>query len=185
MQRLYAMMLAGLLCATASMASADSISLNSFKPQVLPVLVQVNSAGKVTDASPSVELSVPVMRLLRRNLDELIRGPAIAKGRPVASQFIMNLRLLSSLREDGKYDAQFAYVSTSPVPAGSWYWVHQDGDRLALANRDSYRSSQRFHFQDRSPDYPWRRATPSPRPPVQNTFHETRDSIPAPSNPGK
>lgn len=184
MKRIYAMTLAGVLCAAAGAAGADSISLNSFKPQFIPVLVQVNSAGKVTDASPAVELPVPVMRLLRKNLDELIAGPATTKGRPVASQFVMNLTLQTSLRKDGQYDAQFAYVSTSPVPSGSWYWVNLDGHRLALANRNSYNGARHYYpfrnlFREEPDFHRQNSALPGPTP----LMHDT---APAPHpNPGK
>lgn len=182
MKRLYVMTLAGALCAATGMASAasgsfDSGSLNSFKSQFLPVLVQVNSAGKVTEASPAVTLPPAVARLLRQNLDELITGPANVKGQPISSQFIMNMALQTTPREDGKYDARFAYISTSPVPSGSWYWVHIDGHRLALARQGSLSDRQhRFQYHDARGDQ-GRYGMPS-RPAV-NTSPGTPSNVPA------
>ncbi|SFR85956.1 3-deoxy-D-arabinoheptulosonate-7-phosphate synthase [Dyella sp. OK004] len=112
---------------------AASGSLTQFKPKVVPVLVQVNSAGKVTSASPAIELSPVVRRLLDKNLDEMINKPAYDHGKPIASQFVINLALQATPREEGNYDAQFAYVSSVPVPIGQWHWVNLDGRRLALA----------------------------------------------------
>ena len=115
----------------------DSMSLNQFPHKVEPVLVQVNAQGRVTQASPAYRLTPRFSRLLRANLDEMIRKPAVDKhGKPMPSQFIMNLAVRTEPRADGDYKAWFAYVSTKPVPPGSWYWVHLDGDRLALASQD-------------------------------------------------
>jgi hypothetical protein len=166
--------------AAAPVAYADSMSVNQFTPKVLPVLVQVDSQGQVRQVSPSVELSPQYDRLLRQNLDQMINQPAKDHGRPVASQFVINLGLQTTARPDGKYDAHFVYVSASPVPAGSWYWVHIDGHRLALANRNEI--PMRPHYY-RMPDNHWwpeplrspavqnaQQATPA-RPPVRPPRH--------------
>lgn len=119
-------------------AGASSMSLNPFTPKVMPVLVQVNSQGKVTSASPAMELSPKLARLLRANLDEMISAPATDKhGRPRSSQMVIYLRLNAAPRANGNYDAKFAYVSAAPVPPGSWYWVHIDGYRVALASQNT------------------------------------------------
>lgn len=115
----------------------NTMSLNQFPHRVEPVLVQVNAQGRVTSASPAYQLTPKLNRLLRANLDGMIRKPAVDKhGKPIPSQFIMNMAVRTEPRTDGNYDAWFAYVSTKPVPPGSWYWVHLDGDRLALASQD-------------------------------------------------
>lgn len=144
----------GMLAAGSGVAVASSWSLNEFKPKVLPVLVQVNAHGKITDASPSTELSPQINRLLRKNLAEMISKPATDRhGRPISSQFIINLALQTSPRPEGDYDVSFAYVSSKPVPSGSWYWVHIDGHRLALANRNSIDRMERFRHNDYQPAY--------------------------------
>lgn len=121
-----------------NLAVAASGSLSEFVPKVLPVLVQVDSDGKVTSVSPAKQLPPKLGRLLRANLDEMISAPAVdKKGRATSSQFVINLALQTSPRPDGDFDVVFAYVSTSPVPAGSWYWVHTDGRELALARQSS------------------------------------------------
>lgn len=133
MKRFHACVLVGVLSVAAGAAVASSGSLSPFKPKVVPVLVQVNSEGKVTSASPAIELSPVIRRLLDKNLDEMITKPAYDHNRPVASQFVINLALQATPREEGNYDAQFAYVSSVPVPIGQWHWVNLDGLRLALA----------------------------------------------------
>lgn len=128
----------GLLATSAAAAANDSWSLNSFTPHVLPVLVQVNAKGKVTYVSPAIELSPKFDRLLRSSLDEMIHQPAIVHGHPIASQFVINLAIKATPRDDGHYDAKFAYVSVLPVPTGrQWIWSHDDGHRLVLIDQDS------------------------------------------------
>ncbi|EIL94067.1 MULTISPECIES: hypothetical protein [Rhodanobacter] len=165
----------GALLACSGVAAAGSASLNEFPPKVMPVLVQVDSHGKVTSASPAIELSPKVNRLLRANLDEMITRPATDRhGRPVSSQFVINLALQASPLDNGNYSAQFTFLSTAPVPAGSWYWVHIDGHRLALAERDSlFRRSPRLYQHDHyRPAYP-RSPHVSPMPPIGNTTHNS------------
>jgi hypothetical protein len=179
MKRFCAFLLLGTL-AIGEGALATSMSLNQFTPKVLPVLVQVDSHGKVTQVSPSVELAPRYDRLLRQTLDQMITRPANDHGRPVASQFVINLGLQTSPRPDGNYDAKFVYVSTSPVPSGSWYWVHIDGHRLALRSRDAFAPRQRFH--QRPPRYYWP-SSPAYNPPVRNTSNPAPSPMP-PRPPG-
>ncbi|MBQ4853081.1 hypothetical protein IMW82_00090 [Rhodanobacter sp. B2A1Ga4] len=175
-------LLLGMLLAGTGVAMASSGSLNEFRPKVLPVLVQVNAQGKVTNASPATELSPRLNRLLRQNLDELISKPATEHGRPVASQFIANLALRATPRQEGDYDVQFAYVSSSPVPPGSWYWVHIDGHRLALASQGSFNREVRLRYGDhRDMSRNWNsqgyRSTPMPA--IQNTMRNAPAAAPA------
>lgn len=153
--------LLALLFASTGAGAMTSQSLNGFTPKVLPVLVQVDSHGKVTGVSPSIELAPRFDRLLRQTVDQLIARPASDHGRPVASQFVMNLTLRTSLRTDGAYDARFAYLSSVPVPSGSWYWVHVDGHRLALMSQGSARPGR--VFRDQTWDRPLWRPHSTPR----------------------
>lgn len=168
------------LLAASGAAVAASASLNESRPGVLPVLVQVNAHGKVTGASPAMELSPRLRRLLRANLDEMIRLQATDKhGRPVSSQFIMNLALRTSPRANGQLDAHFAYVSAVPVPAGSWYWVHLDDHRLALARQGStYLSPRRPPMRElRESAHPGYRQPPAPV--VDNAVRSAPAAAPA------
>lgn len=165
MKMLLSLSMAGCLAMAATLASADGFSLNRFPNHVLPVLVQVDSHGKVTDVSSAIELTPRFDRLLRETLDELITKPAALHGKPVASQFVMNLGMQTKQRPDGNYDASFVYLSASPVPAGQWFWQHEDGHRLVLVNRNSLR---RLPYVDRSPHRygptpPWHRVVPQQR----------------------
>lgn len=139
------------------MATAGSDSLSEFKSNVMPVLVQVNANGKVTGVSPAEQLSPALNRLLRANVDEMINAPAVDKnGRSMSSQFILNMVMSTTPRADGNYDANFAYASTVPVPAGSWYWVHTDGYRVALAQQApgrSFRAGMRNESERVQPTY--------------------------------
>ena len=148
------------LIGVSPLAMAASASLNQFTPRVMPVLVQVNAQGRVTDMSPAMELTPQLTRLLRSNVDELISGPAIVRGKPIASQVVLNMALQATPQEQGKYLAQFTYVSSSPVPSGSWYWVHIDGHRLALAERGS-RNFERLPASRMQRVWPTRNAAPA------------------------
>lgn len=167
MKTLFSLAVAGCLALGATAAGADSFSINRFPNHVLPVLVQVDSHGKVTDVSPAVELTPRFDRLLRETLAELITKPAAYRGRPVSSQFVMKLGMQAKPRSDGKYDASFVYVSASPVPSGQWFWQHEDGHRLVLVNRDGL---HRLPYVDRSPNMyrpaPHWYHTPAPLPAV-------------------
>lgn len=120
----------------ASQATAASESLSDFPLKTLPVLVNVDAAGKITGASPAMHLPPNLERLLRTNLDEMVSGPAHWKGKAISSQCIINVSLKASPRTDGNYDAGFAYLSSQPVPIGRWHWVNLDGRRLMLASDD-------------------------------------------------
>ena len=172
---LFAMLAVGSGTATASVES-----LNEFRHQVLPVLVQVDAQGKVTDASPARRLSPQLDRLLRQNLAEMVSKPAIDRhGKPIASQVIINVALQASPRAEGDYDANFAYISTKPVPMGSWYWMHIDGHRLALANRDNRRNRMIFDTDHYRPGF---RYQPIPvrqlPPPTRNASQPMRSATP-------
>ncbi|NUR23693.1 hypothetical protein [Frateuria sp.] len=175
MKRYCVSLLLGLLAAGQG-ALATQMSINQFTPKVLPVLVQVDRHGKVTDVSPSVELAPRYDRLLRQTLDQMITRPANDHGRAVASQFVINLGLQASPRSDGNYDARFVYVSTSPVPPGQWYWVHIDGHRLALKSRNDFAPRQRNPERRMEPF--WYNRPAQLEPPVQNTSQGTPARLP-------
>lgn len=126
---------AGALSAAAGTAAATGpTSLTTFTPHVMPVLVRVDAHGKVTKISPSSDLSPAFERLLERNLRAWISKPALENGRPISREMIVNVALHVAARGDGKYDASFACVSSSPSPYISSHWVTLDGTQLALAD---------------------------------------------------
>jgi hypothetical protein len=157
----------------------DSMSINRFPHKIEPVLVRVDAHGKVTEASPAYALPAKMIRLLNANLGEMIRSPATDKhGKPISSQFIMNVALQAKPTDSDDYDAYFTYVSAKPIPPGSWYWVHLDGDRLALASQGSmYRHDQRMRVPVRHEHGGYRtyiRGSSQPMPAVQNPPPRTR-----------
>lgn len=102
----------------------------------LPVLVQVNDQGQITRAEPAYKLTPKLESLLRTNLAEMIRKPAAGpNGKPVASQFVMEVALHNTPLADGTVAAEFVYVATEPLAPGRWQWAHNvDGHSLALVN---------------------------------------------------
>jgi len=138
--------MAALLFAFSQTALArDNGSLNGFRNHALSVLVRVNAQGQVTEVQPSVKLTPRTTRLLRANLDEMIVKPAMIKGHPVSSVFVIQLALHARKKADGTYQAHFSYVTSLPVPpGGTWYWDRINGHRLALV-QDQGGSHHRPH----------------------------------------
>lgn len=138
MKRFCRVAVACVLAVSAGVAMASGPeSLSGYAPRVMPVLVRVNSHGKVTKVSPSSDLSPVFDRLLVSDLNAWITGPAIIKGRAMDSEMIVNVALEVSPRADGKYDTQFSYVSSSASPFPSSHWVTLDGNQLAIADDQS------------------------------------------------
>lgn len=121
-----------LLMGIAPLASADSMSLNQFRNHTLPVLVTVDSHGKVTRIQPAYEVPRAIRPLLRTTLKQLITGPSIHDGKGISSQAVIQLAVEAVPQDDGKFKVHFAYVKAMPVPYGSWFWNHIDGHQLAL-----------------------------------------------------
>ncbi|WP_156455897.1 MULTISPECIES: hypothetical protein [Stenotrophomonas] len=108
--------------------------------RVLPVLVKLNTQGRVTDVNPALRLPPKIDRLLRANINELFSGPTntAAPGDSDSSrQFVANMTTVAT-PSGSEYlqTVHFALVSTQTVPIGNWYWAHTDGRRLALVNRN-------------------------------------------------
>lgn len=151
MKRFYRVAVAVVLATAAGVVAASNGSLTQFKPQVMPVLVRVDSHGKVTRISPSSELTPAFDRMLATSLNAWITKPAVINGRAISTEMIVNVALRVSPREDGKYDAAFAYVSSSATPYGSSHWVTIDGNRLALANDENFHRGNRNDAPSGSP----------------------------------
>lgn len=132
MKRCAVFALFALACLGAGTASAASGAHRKTAVRVIPVLVHVDRSGNVTDFSPAYKMRPSFKRLLGKTLKAMITHPAVHKGHPISSQFVLNLALVAVPGKDGTYAAKFDYVSSKPLPAGSWSWVQMDGGRLAL-----------------------------------------------------
>ena len=134
MKPLRASLIAFAIAAFAGAAMASSGSLVNFKPNVMPVVVQVNAQGRVTDILPSLQLAPWERQMLLKQLDAWIVKPAVVKGHPVASRFIIEVAMQTKPRKDGKYDAGFVYVRSLPLAyGGALHWnVINGGLELAL-----------------------------------------------------
>jgi hypothetical protein len=164
--------LLGLIVIFAAPVQAQSMSLNHFKGQVLPVLVKVNAHGRVTSVAPSIDLTPRYDHLLRGSLDEMIAAPAVRNGHAVSSQFVINLALKTTPRPDGRYDVRFAYVSTQSVPAGNWFWSLRDGHELSLV-RQGFEQRNEFRPYDREPaNQGYRSPAYQPHSPASPVLHQ-------------
>ena len=138
-----------LLMGIAPLASADSMSLNQFRNHTLPVLVTVDSHGKVTRIQPAYEVPRAIRPLLKATLKQLITGPSIHDGKGISSQAVIQLAVEAVPQDDGKFKVHFAYVNAMPVPYGSWFWNHIDGHRLALQADTGSRYRRLNHYVPR------------------------------------
>jgi hypothetical protein len=127
------------IAAFAGTAMASSGSLVEFKPRVMPVLVQVDTHGRVTDIQPSFQLTPWSQKLLAQQLDAWIDQPATYNGHPISSRFIIEVAMHTQSREDGKYDASFVYVKSLPAPfGGAMHWnIINGGLEIALVEDGS------------------------------------------------
>ena len=177
MKHFYRMLLGAVLLVAGPVVMASSLSLTSFTPRVMPVLVHVNSLGKVTEVQPSATLPPGLQRLLASSLRQWISKPAMINNHPVASQSIVNVALHAAPRKDGKYDASFAFVSILPAPFASGYWSTKDGTQLALV--ESHGGSP---LVDYSNDYSYSsRSSPVPANHLQQPFASAPSLSPAPT----
>lgn len=120
----------------AGIASASPKDDKPTESRTIPVLVNVNAEGNVTDVAPAYRLRPSFAHLLRDTLQKMITKPAMKHGKPVACQFVLTLALVTVVRDDGKYGVNIKYVSGKALPPGAWHWVHTSDHRLALSGQN-------------------------------------------------
>lgn len=117
-----------IVVALSAIPAVSSAQLWGQKPEVMPVVVQVNDQGKVTDINPALQLRPWLRKLLIRQIDAWIVKPLTVKGHPVASRFIIEVAMHTKPTSDGKYDTNFVYVKSLPVAYhGPQHWNVIDG----------------------------------------------------------
>jgi hypothetical protein len=121
------------LAALAAPVGATQLSVATYEPDVIPVLISVNKEGKVTKVLPSQKLKPSVARLLRDTIDQVVTAPAQRDGKAISSQIVMRMKLETTQGADGQYAAQFIPLEVKSVPAGSWSW-RVDGNSYALSD---------------------------------------------------
>lgn len=143
----------GAYAGTAAWAGSDEG--NGHERRMVPVLVNVDTQGNVTRAEPGIKLRPNIEQMVRQTLDTIINKPAMKDGHPVSSQFIANLAIDEVPQGDGTYSLKCSYVSSKPVPAGHWHWVHQQSGKLALSPDDNWSNSAptwtEWHNTERTP----------------------------------
>ena len=178
MKPLRTSLIACAIAAVAGTALASSGSLVEFKPRIMPVVVQVNADGRVTDILPSEQLTPSWQRMLIEQLNAWIVKPATVKDRPVASRFIVEIAMQAKPRKDGKYDANFVYVKSLPLAfGGALHWeVVNGGMEFALVSDSVSNPGHERRVFDTT-DY-WQRnyASPHARQPVPRGAASPRPS---------
>lgn len=133
MERCLAGFCVGALALASFGCAATELTVARYEQGIVPVLVSVNSQGKVTHVQASQNLKPSLSKLLRRNLDEAVVAPALRNNKPVNAQIVMRMKLDVTPTEDGRYAARFLPVESKQVPYGAWFW-RVDGDRYALVD---------------------------------------------------
>lgn len=126
-------------------SSATELTVASFEPGVMPVLVSVDKHGDVTRIQSSQTLKPSLNRLLRKNLKEMITGPGVKDDQAINTQIVLRMTLKRTPLEDGRVAVSFVPVDGKVVPKGAWAWK-LDGGRYALvdATDPSFRSFKGF-----------------------------------------
>lgn len=137
MQKTIATALVVLMCLAGGLATASEPNAPAGQSHVLPILVKVNTTGKVTDISPAYKLRPSFQRLLRNTIDKMITKPAMKKGKAVNSQLVITLAVLTNKAVNGKEDTTLKYLAARPLPPGSWHWIRNAENRLALSSQSS------------------------------------------------
>lgn len=133
-----AILFALFFCFGCAMVSASPKGKDdAFQSRQLPVLVKVDSHGKVTESEPAYRLRPSLKRELHGIIQKMITKPAMDHGKPTASQFVINFNMVATAQENGGYAAKFKYVSIKPLPTGDWHWTHSNDHQLALADQSS------------------------------------------------
>lgn len=138
MKRRIVLTLALFLCTAAGAASVSAKEDTPTDSRVMPVLVDVNTKGEVTEVTPAYKLRPPLERLLRDTVQKVVTKPALEHGKPVSCQFVLNLEMITTARDDGKYGLKLKYISRQALPPGGWYWVRTSEPghhNLALASK--------------------------------------------------
>lgn len=133
----YALTLTAALLLAASWTPAMSSHPAGSNQRLLPVLVNVNTKGEVTDISPAYKVRPGFNHALRETLKKMVTKPAMVKGKPVRSQFVATFALIPTTSADGKSTVTLKYLKSQALPPDTWYWVHRKppNDQLALANQ--------------------------------------------------
>lgn len=126
-----------LFCLASAAASAAPKDAKPDQSRLIPVLVTVSRQGKVTEATPAYKLRPSFVHVIRDTLDKMITKPATSHGKPIPCQFVVNLAMTTVPKEDGTYGVSFKYISSKPLPSGSWYWVRTIDRRLALRDQQA------------------------------------------------
>jgi hypothetical protein len=150
----------------------------------MPVVVQVNAQGHVTDILPSQQMEPWARQMLVKQIDAWIAEPAMNRGKATASRFIMEVAMRVQPRKDGKYDANFVYVKSMPLAyGGALHWdVINGGLELALVSDGTgSRANHTLRHFERFPSHPLYQPQ-SPRPSPHASEPRSAPRAPAPAS---
>lgn len=135
MKSTLAISLAAWMFLAGGFATASAKSTQAAQSRTLPVLVKVDTKGKVTEVSPAYRVRPSFQRLLRNTISKMITKPAMKKGKAVTSQLVITLAVLTSKDANGNAESTLKYLAAKPLPPGAWSWGHDAQGRLALTSQ--------------------------------------------------
>lgn len=133
----HALMLATALILASCWTPAVSADSAAGAQRTLPVLVHVNSKGVITEITPAFRLRPGFRHIVRDTLNTMITKPALRKGKPVESQLVITLAVLTSKAVNGKAETTLKYLAAKPLPSGIWHWIRNAEGELALSSQFS------------------------------------------------
>ena len=129
--------LATLIFLVGGFASASATKSHAGTSHTIPVIVKVDNKGVVTDVEPAYEVRPSFKHLLKDTLSKMITKPAMKEGKPVDSQFVITLAVMTTTGADNKQLTSFKYLTAKPLPSGSWTWTRDSQGHLALTSHTS------------------------------------------------
>lgn len=138
MKTTFALTLAVLMYLVCGFAAVTAQNAPAGESHTLPVLVKVDSKGKVGDISSAYSISPAFQKLIHATLAKMITKPAMKKGKPVASQFVITFGVIKQQVASGQTSVSLKYLGSKALPPGNWHWVRdKQDDKLALANANA------------------------------------------------
>lgn len=137
MKNAIALILTTLLLLVAVWMPAAHADTNTGDARTLPVIVNVDKKGSVSEIIPAYRISPGFRNMVRDTLSKMITSPAMRDGKPVSSQLVITLGVVQKQLAGGKSSVSLKFLASKPLPAGNWHWLLRANKPPALANANA------------------------------------------------